>query len=111
MLLYTDIPAPVRVRAEATADNTSIRVLREWSYQGELMCIESARIDYQPEGVFSPLMYTMDSVTATSANLSNLQCNTQYTINVYAEGGRTSKRRITRVVFLPARGTVKLWTP
>ena len=105
MLLYTDIPTPVRVRAEATADNTSIRVLWEWSYQGELMCIESARVDYQQEGVFSPLMYIMASVMATSATLSNLQCNTRYTINVYAEwGGRFGTRSIFRVVTLPTRG-------
>ena len=30
----TDLPAPVRVRTEASADNTSIRVLWLWSRQG-----------------------------------------------------------------------------
>ena len=86
----TDIPAPVRVRAEATADNTSIRVLWEWSGQGLLICLDSVRVDYQPEGG-SLMMYTMDSATATSATLSNLPCNTQYTITVVASGGRTGK--------------------
>jgi len=52
------------------------------------------------------MMYKVDSVTSTSATLSNLQCNTQYNISVYADGGRTGKRSITRVVSLPARGTV-----
>ena len=55
------------MRAEVTADNTSIRVLWEWSRQGLLMCLESVRVDYQPEGVFRPMMYTVDSRTATSA--------------------------------------------
>ena len=74
------MPAPVRARAEATADNTSIRVLWEWSVQGLLMCL-SVRVDYQPEGG-SLMMYTVDSATATSATLSNLTCNTQYKISV-----------------------------
>jgi len=98
---FTAIPAPVRVRAEVTADNTSIRVLWEWSNEGLLMCLDGVRVDYQPEG--GSLM--MDSATATSATLSNLQCNTQYTISVYAEGGLTGKRSVNKVVFLPARGT------
>ena len=51
------------------------------------------------------MMYTVDSTTATSATLSNLQCNTQYTISVYATDGTTSKRSLTRAVSLPARGT------
>ena len=101
----TDILYPVRVRAEATADNTSIRVLWEWSRQGLLMCLDSVRVYYQPEGG-SRMMYTVDSATATSATLSNLQCNTQYTISVYAGVGTTSIRSLTTVVSLPARGTV-----
>jgi len=67
------------------------------------MCLDSVRVDYQPEGG-SLMMYTVDSVTATSANLSNLQCNTQYFISVYAHGNRSGSRSITRVVLLPTRG-------
>jgi len=70
------------------------------------LCIESVRVDYQPVGVFNPIVSTVDSATATSATLSNLQCNTQYTISVYAEGGGTGHRSVARVVSLPARGTV-----
>ena len=101
----TFIPAPVILRAEATEDNTSIKVLWEWSREGELLCLDRVSVDYQPEGG-SLMMYTVDSATATSATLSNLQCNTQYTITVFAEGGRTSKRNLYRVVSLPARGIV-----
>ena len=107
-MYITDIPTPVRVRAEVTADNTSIRVSWEWLHQGLLMCLESVRVDYKPEGVLSPAMYTVDNTTSTSATLSNLQCNTQYIINVYADGGRTGIRSVPRVVFLPARGSVAL---
>ena len=103
----TVIPAPVGVRAEATADNTSIRVLWEWSGQGLLTCLDSVRVDYQPEAWGGSLMmYSVDSATATSATLSNLPCNTQYIISVYASGGTTGTRSVTRVVSLPARGIV-----
>ena len=68
------------------------------------MCVDSVRVDYQPEGG-SLMMYTVDSTTATSATLSNLPCNTQYTISVYARGGRTGIRSLRIVVSLPARGT------
>ena len=106
---FTDIPVPVAVRAEATADNTSIRVLWVWSRQDLLMCLDSVRVDYQPEGD-SLMMYTVDSATATSATLSNLQCNTQYTISVYASGGRTGKRSLFTVVSLPARGNITVYS-
>ena len=95
------------MRAEATADNTSIRVLWEWPRQGLLTCLDSVSVNYQPEGG-SQMMYTVDSATATSATLSNLQCNTRYTISVYASGGRTGKRSLIRVVSLSARGIVVL---
>ena len=63
------------VRAEVTADNTSIRVSWQWSCQGVL---DLVRVDYQPEGG-SPMMYTVDITAATSVTLTNLQCNTIYT--------------------------------
>ena len=105
VLTFIDIPTPVRVRAEVTADNTSIRVLWEWSHQGLLMCLESVTVNYQREGG-SLMMYTVDNATATSATLSTLQCNTQYNISVHAEGGMTGSRSLFSVVFLPARGIV-----
>ena len=72
------------------------------------MCLDSVRVDYQPEGG-SLMMYTVDNATATSATLSNLPCNTQYTISVYAVGGTIGRRSLTRVVSLPARGTVTVY--
>ena len=69
------------------------------------MCVNLVRVHYQPEG--GPLMmYTVGSTTATtSATLSNLQCNTEYTILVYASGGGLGERSPSRMVFLPTRGT------
>ena len=101
---FSDIPAPVGVRAEVTADNTSIRVSWQWSRQGLLMCVDLVRVDYQPEGG-SLMRYTADNTTATSATLPNLQCNTKYTIWVYASGGHFGIRSVSRLCFLPTRGT------
>jgi len=91
------------MRAEVISDNTSIRVLWGWPRWGVLMCLDSVRVGYQPEGG-SLMMYTVDNVTSTSATLSKLQCNTQYTISVYAEAGSRRTRSVIRVVSLPARG-------
>ena len=97
--------------AKTTADNTSITVSWVWSHQGLLICLDSVRVDYQPaaEGG-SLMMYTVNSATATSAILSNLPCNTQYTISVHAVViGTTGRRSLTRVVSLPARGAVTVY--
>ena len=93
------------MRTEVTADNTSIGVLWEWSRQGVPACVNIVSVHYQPEGG-SEMMYTMDNTTATSATLPNLQCDTEYTIWVYARGGTTGKRSISRTVTLP--GTVRM---
>ena len=91
------------MRAEVTADNTSIRVYWEWSRQGVLMCVDLVRVHYQPEGG-SQMMYTVNNTTATSATLPNLKCNTKYTVLVHARGGPNNTRSVPRMVNLPARG-------
>ena len=96
-----DIPIPFRVRAEVIADNTSIRVSWEWLCQGEL---DLVRIHYQPEGG-SLMNYTVGNTTEiTSVTLSNLQCNTKYTIWVHVSGDPHNSRSLPRMVNLPARG-------
>ena len=91
------------MRAEATADNTSIGVSWQWSYQGVLKCVDYVTVHYQSEGG-SLVMYTMDNTAATSANLSNLQCNIEYTIWVQTGRGNTGKTSVFTTIFLPARG-------
>ena len=103
LMAFVDIPTPVVLRAEVTADNTTIRVLWEWSNEGVPMCVDLVRVDYQPEGG-SLMMYTVGSTTATSATLPNLQCNTEYTIWVHASGGSNDTRSAPRMVYIPARG-------
>ena len=102
----TDILTPFEVRAAVTADNTSIRVSWRWLRQFQPTCIvDLVRVHYQPEGG-SLIMYTVSNTTATSATLLNLQCDTQYTIWVYASGGRghINGRSAPIRVSLPARG-------
>ena len=96
----TDPVTPVGVKAEVTADNTSIRVSWEWSCQSVL---DLVRVDYQPEGG-SLMMYTVDNTTATSATLPNLQCNTKYTVWVHVRGSEVNETIAPRMVYLPARG-------
>ena len=91
------------MRAEATADSTHIRVSWEWPCQGLPLCVDLIGVDYQPEGG-SLMRHTVENITATSATLPNLQCNTKYTIWVYATGGQIDKRSDPRMVSLPARG-------
>ena len=98
-----DIPRPGEVRAEATTDNTSIRVSWEWSLQGVVVCVNNLRVCYRPKGG-SLMMYTVDNTTVTSATLPNLQCNTEYTVWVQAKHGRTGRTSRSRKVSLPARG-------
>ena len=105
-----DIPAPVGVRAQATAGNRSIIVSWQWSRQGVLMCVDLVRVHYQPEGG-SLMMYTVGNTTATSVTLPNLQCNTNYTVWVQARGGQINKTSTPRMVSLPARGMYMLFTP
>ena len=67
------------------------------------MCVDLVRVHYQPEGG-SLMMYTASNTTATSATLLNLQCNTEYTVWVYASGGLHNRMSVPRMISLPARG-------
>ena len=104
-----DIPHPSGVRAEVTSDNTSVRVSWQWSRTGLPMCVDLVRVHSQPEGG-SLMMYTAGNTTATtSAILSNLQCNTEYTIWVVASSGRTGKASVRRMLSIPSRGRTDMF--
>ena len=88
------------MRAEVTADNTSIRVSWKWSCQGTP---DLVRVRYRPEGG-SLMMYTVNNTTSTVATLPNLHCDTKYTIWVnYVQSG-TGHTSVSRMVTIPARG-------
>ena len=92
------------MKAEATADSTSIIVSWEWSCQHQGV-LDLVKVDYQPEGGYL-MMHTVDSTTATSATLPNLKCNTKYTVWVHASGGLNNSRSLPGTVNLPARGII-----
>ena len=107
VMSYTDVPGPFIVRAEATPDNTSIRVSWEWSCQGVPVSINHVRVDYQPEGG-SLMTHAVGSTTATSATLPNLQCDMKYTVWVHAIGRVNDTTSDPGMVSLPARGMCML---
>ena len=98
------------MRAEVTADNTSIRVSWEWSRQGVPMCIDLVGVYYQPDGG-SLMMYMVDNTTTTSATLPNLQCSTEYNVWVHVASGShmTANVNASRMVALPARGMYRFY--
>ena len=97
------------MRAEATSDNTSIRVSWQWSDEGLLTCVDLVRVRYQPGGG-SLMIYTMDNTTATtSATVPNLQCDIEYTIIVVASSGPTDKESIHRMLSIPSRGRTDMF--
>ena len=62
--MVMSLQIPFEVRAEATADNTSIRVSWQWSPQFVSGCVDLIRVGYQPDG---------GSLVFKEVNLS-LQC-------------------------------------
>ena len=91
------------MRAEATADNTNIRVSWQWSSSNVSLYVDLVTVLYRSEGG-SLMRYTVDNTTATSATLLNLQCDSEYTIWVYARSGLNNRTSVPRMISLPARG-------
>ena len=104
-IICTEIPHPIGVRAEVSADNTSIRVSWMWLCRCLLTYLDLVRVHYQPKGG-SVKMYTVDNTTATGSTLSNIQCDTKYTVWVYVESGSNEpgNMSVPRMVSIPARG-------
>ena len=88
---------PIEVRAEVTADSTSIRVSWKWSCQGVL---DLVRVDWErlSDDVHS------GQYNSNQCHLANLQCNTKYIIWVYARDGQINRTSAPRMVSLLARG-------
>ena len=99
-IAHAATPVLFGVRAEVTADNTSIIVSWKWSCQG---VINLVRVDYQPERG-SLMMYTVNNKTSTSATLPNMLCDTEYTVWVHGRSGQINRTSASRTISLPARG-------
>ena len=82
---------------------SSVRVAWQWTRSGPVpSCFNTTTVSYRPEEGGESSLQLSDPV-ATEAILTDLQCNTNYTITVVATAGQ---HRRESVAFLPLQGMV-----
>ena len=59
---------------------------------------------YRPEGG-GEFFLQLSNPASTEATLTDLQCNTNYTITVVATAGEYRRENVARTVYLPLQGT------
>ena len=96
-------PTPTNVTAEIMNVST-VRVTWQWTSSGPAPnCFNTTTVTYRPEeGGESSLQ--LSNPAATEATLTNLQCNTTYTITVAATAGEHRREDEARTVYLPQQG-------
>ena len=98
-------PTPTEVTAWFM-NTSSVRVAWRWTSSGPAPnCFNITRVTYRPEGGDESSLQLSDPA-ATAATLTDLQCNTRYTITVVATAGvhRRENMSIPKMVFVPPRG-------
>ena len=96
-------PTPTEVTAQFTSAS-SVRVTWQWTSSGPTpSSFNTTRVTYRPEGGDESSLQLSDPA-ATEATLTDLQCNTNYTITVVATAGDCRKES---VVFLSRQGILK----
>ena len=100
-------PTPTEVTAQVKNINiSSVRVAWRWTSSDQAPdCFNTTSVTYRPEGG-GELSLQLSNPAATKATLTDLQCNTNYTISVHASSGSNDAMSVPRTVSLPARGTV-----
>ena len=92
-------PTPTEVTAQFTSAS-SVRVTWQWISSGPAPnCFNTTTVTYHPEGGGESSLQLSDP-EATEATLTDLQCNTNYTITVVATAGEYRKEGIARTVRL-----------
>ena len=104
-------PTPTEVTAEVI-NTSSVRVAWQWTSSGPAPnCFNTTTMTYRPEGGGKSFLQLSDPA-ATEATLTDLQCNTNYTITVVATAG---EHRREGVAFLPLtlqiQGILNSWKP
>ena len=104
-------PTPTEVTAEVI-NTSSVRVAWQWTSSGPAPnCFNTTTVTYRPEGGGESSLQLSDPA-ATEATLTDLQCNTNYTITVVATAG---EHRREGVAFLPLtlqiQGILNSWRP
>ena len=98
-------PTPTEVTAEVM--NVSfVRVAWQWSSSGPAPnCFNTTHVTYHPEEGDETSLQLSDPA-ATEATLTDLQCNTNYTITVVATAGEHGREG---AVLLPLQGMLHSW--
>ena len=85
-------------------NTSSIRITWQWTNSGPAPnCFNTTTVTYRPEGGGESSLQLSDPA-ATEATLTNLQCNTSYTITVVATAGEHMRESVARTVLLPLQG-------
>ena len=98
-------PTPTDVTAQLTS-TTSVRVIWQWTSSDTAPnCFNTTTLTYRPDGGGESSLQLSDPA-ATEAILTDLQCNTSYTITVVATAGEYRKEG---VMLLPLEGMLHSW--
>ena len=93
-------PTPTEITVQFTS-TSSVRVAWQWTSSGPApSCFNTTNVTYHPKGG-GELFLQLSNPAANEATLTNLQCNTSYTITVVATAG---EHRREGAAFLPIQG-------
>ena len=100
-------PTPTEVTAHVT-NVTTVRVTWQWnSLDPTPDCFNTTTVTYCPEGGDESFLQLSDPA-ATEATLTDLQCNTSYTITVVATAGEHRREGVAKFPLI-LEGTVVLY--
>ena len=87
-------PTPTEVTAKLI-NASSVRVIWQWTTSGPASsCFNTTHVTYRPEGGSESSLQLSDPA-ATEATLTDLQCNTNYTITVVATAAEYRRESVT----------------
>ena len=88
-------------------NTSSVRVAWYWnSSHPAPNCFKTIHVTYHPEGGGESSLQLIDPA-ATEATLTDLQCNTNYTITVVATAGEHMSKSVAVTVYLPLQGILQ----
>ena len=96
-------PTPTDVTAQLISAST-VTVTWQWTSSGPAPnCLNTTTVIYHTEGGDESSLQLSDPA-ATESTLTDLQCNTTYTITVVATAGEHRRESVARTVYLPQQG-------
>ena len=83
---------------------SSVKVTWQWTSSDSARgCFNTTTVTYHPEGGGESSLQLRDPA-ATKTTLTDLQCNTSYTITVVATAGEYRRASVAMTVFVPLQG-------